>query len=330
MLVTIIGLQWARQYERTDPILRRIIYGFNVYVQLLLLCFVLAIINFGVGIFLGGFLDTTEGNFYSLSEKTQEYIAQLDRPVQVYLIMPEGSETYLNMHTLLEQMRDLNPKYFNFEEVSPSLARGRIEELAREYPTLNAYGVIVRYGDQKENYSFIPAAELISQDFDFSTRQQTQRQFNGEVRLMQELYYLSGGKKKPVIYFTQDQGEPDLFDQNPNGMSALRQALTAANYVLKPLKFPNADVKVPDDADAVVVAGPQQPMTNSLPALKEYMENSARKGKLIVLLGPTRVDATTHAMRHLGLEDWLRKEWNVDITDEMIFTFQRPVEGIWT
>src|SRR5579864_1388408 len=147
---------------------------------------------------------------------------------------------------------------------------------------------------------------------------------------MQELYYLSGGKKKPVIYFTQDQGEPDLFDQNPNGMSALRQALTAANYVLKPLKFPNADVKVPDDADAVVVAGPQQPMTNSLPALKEYMENSARKGKLIVLLGPTRVDATTHAMRHLGLEDWLRKEWNVDITDEMIFTFQRPVEGIWT
>ena len=36
-----------------------------------------------------------------------------------------------------------------------------------------------------------------------------QRQFTGEVRLMQELYFLAEDKRRPVVYFTQGHGEPD-------------------------------------------------------------------------------------------------------------------------
>src|SRR5262249_52244027 len=225
-----------------------------------------------------------------LSEKSKEYVAQLDRPVQVYLVMPEGSETFLNTRTMLEQMHDLNPKYFNFEEISPSLNRGRIRELMKQYPAFTEIGLIVQYGEAKENYSYIPATELENQDFDFMARQQRQRQFNGEVRLMQELYFLSGGKKKPVIYFTQGYDEPDLFDGSAKGLGILRQKLTQANYQLRPLNFPNEQTKVPDDADVVVVVGPRRPMANALQGLKEYMDGP-RKGKLIVLLGPTLPDA---------------------------------------
>jgi hypothetical protein len=329
-LVTVIGLQWARQYERTDPVLRRIIYGFNVYVQMQLLCWVLAIVNLGIGIFFPNFLDTTEGSFYSLSEKTQEYIAQLDRPVQIFVVMPEGSETYLNARTMLEQMHDLNPKYFNFEEVSPSLNRGRIAELTKEFPTFTDLGLIVKYGEGKETYSFIPATELENQEFDFSSGRQKQRQFNGEVRLMQELYYLSGGKKKPVIYFTQGYGEPDLFAGDQYGMGNIRQKLTQANYQLRPLSFADQQTKVPDDADVVVVVGPKRPMVNSVPALKEYMDGPTRKGKLVVLIGPTPAgEGPGNQMRQVGLEDWLRTNWNVDITNEQILTFALPTAQGW-
>ena len=327
-LVTIIGLQWARQYERTDPVLRRVIYGFNVYVQMLLLCWVLAIINLGIGIFFPNFLDTTEGSFYSLSDKTQEYIAQLDRPVHVYVVMPEGSETYSNTRTMLEQMHELNPKYFTFEEVSPSLNRGRIAELSKEFPALTDLGLIVKYGEGKETYSFIPATELENQEFDFSSGRQKQRQFNGEVRLMQELYYLSGGKKKPVIYFTQGYGEAGLLAGGPTGLGTIRQKLTQANYQVRPLDLADQQTKVPDDADVVVVVGPKRPMVNALPALKEYMDGTARKGKMVVLLGPTPAgDGNT--MRQVGLEDWLRTNWSVDITNEQILTFALPTAQGW-
>jgi hypothetical protein len=329
-LITVIGLQWTRQYERTDPVLRRIIYGFNVYVQLLLLCWGLAIVNFGVGIFYPRFLDTTEGSFYSLSEKTQEYVSELDRPVQVFLVMPEGSETYLNTRTILEQMHDLNPKYFNFEEVSPTVNRGRARELQKEFPAFTDIGLVVTYGDSKENYSFIPATELENQDFDFQSGKQKERQYNGEVRLMQELYYLSGGKKKPVVYFTQGYGEPDLFDGSGKGLGNVRQRLTQANYQVRPLNFPDDKTKVPDDADVVVVVGPKRPMANSLPGLKEYMDGPNRKGKLIVLLGPTPPDASAGGtMRQIGLEAWIKENWNVEITNEQIFTLAQFNGQAW-
>src|SRR5262249_4574769 len=119
LLVMFMGLQSARKFERTDATLRRLIYGYNAVLNRVLLLVLLSFVNAAVYIWFPRFLDTTEGGFYSLSEKSKEYVAQLDRPVQVYLVMPEGSETFLNTRTMLEQMHDLNPKYFNFEEISP-------------------------------------------------------------------------------------------------------------------------------------------------------------------------------------------------------------------
>ncbi|HEV3145174.1 MAG TPA: Gldg family protein [Gemmataceae bacterium] len=323
-LVTMLGLQSARKYERTDPLFRRVIYGFNVYVQLQMLGWVLAIANLGVDILLPGFLDTTAGGFFLPSEKTREYIEQLDRPVQIYMVIAENTDVYLYTQGMLQQMHDFNPKYFKFEEVSPSLT-GATRQLKDKYPLLTEQGLIVSYGDAKDNYSFIPATELESQEFDFTTGRRKQRQYNGEVRLMQELYYLGGGKKKPVIYFTQDHDEPGLFESGENGLSVIRERLTRANYQVRPLSFPNDETKVPDDADVVVVVGPTLPMRNALPALKEYMSSPTRKGKLVVLLGRTPPSAAPgNTMRQIGLEDWLRTDWSADITNEMIYTYAFP------
>src|SRR5262249_18823430 len=125
-------------------------------------------------------------------------------------------------------------------------------------------------------------------------------------------------------------GEPDLFAGDQYGMGNIRQKLTQANYQLRPLSFADQQAKVPDDADVVVVVGPKRPMVNSLPALKEYMDGPTRKGKLVVLIGPTPAgEGAGNQMRQVGLEDWLRTNWSVDITNEQILTFALPTAQGW-
>src|SRR5262249_28904025 len=196
---------------------------------------------------------------YTLSDVTKRYISQLDKPVRVWMILPEGSESYRQTQSMLTELHDQNPKYFTYEEVSPSLNQSRLRELRQEVPEFSGPlgGLIVKYGDAKENYRFVSADRLMRVDMDFGAQSSGKQDYMGEIRLMEELYYLEGGKKKPNIYFTQGSGEPDLFDPQ-KGLAKLQRYLTESNYIVKPLQFDNPDAKVPDDADVVVVVGPQR------------------------------------------------------------------------
>src|SRR5262249_38135579 len=165
------------------------------------------------------------------------YIAELDKPLHLYLIMPQRDEMSQNMLTLLAELREINPRYVNFEEISPTLNRGRISELAKKFPQLTNYGLIVAMGEKEDNYSVIPTSELENEDFNQMTGQREQRQFNGEVRLMQELMYLGENKKKPVVYITQGHGEPDVTDPRDDGMATLQLKLMRANFDVRQLKI---------------------------------------------------------------------------------------------
>src|SRR5262249_49270198 len=153
----------------------------------------------------------------------------------VYVILPEGDETQRNMVTMLGQLQELNPRNFSYEYLSPQLNQSRFRELNKRFPQFNGVGLIVAMGDQPEkNYSFIPATELDNQDVDMMTGRQKSREFAGEVRLMQELKYLEVSKKKPVVYFTQGHGEPDLASPREDGMASIQLKLMRDNYDIRP------------------------------------------------------------------------------------------------
>ena len=297
LAVMFVSCQAARKYERADANLRRILYGYNSVLTLLLVGILLLIGNLGVRMWAPPFLDATEGNFHSLSDVTQKFVTELDRPVHVYVILPANYEVRANTISVVTQMHELNPRYFVYEEVSPQLNRGRITELNKRFPQFTDLGLIVAYGDKEDAYSFISASELENTDFDPMGRTQTGRAFNGEVQLLQELMFLAENKKQPVVYFTQGHGEPEEAAPGDEGMASLRVKLLQAKIDARTLKFtddldPNSAV-VPADADVVVVAGPTRPLGPALSALRKYMDPldpAKPKGKLIVLLGPTPGD----------------------------------------
>jgi hypothetical protein len=239
---------------------------------------------------------------------------------------------YQGMQVILEQMQAINPRYFRYEDIPiDGTSPGTLRDLVKRFPQMSLRaggGVLVAVGEKPENnYSFIQASELIN--FDFADRANPQRSFNGEVRLLQELYFLAEEKRRPVVYITQGHGEPDMSDRGPDGMSQFVQRLTQANYDVRPLQVDTPDVEkfaIPADADVVLVAGPRRPMRDMIPALKRYMnpaDEKTRKGRLIVLFGPTGPDrSNNNQMVQTGLEDFLRETLGVTATNQQILTFR--------
>lgn len=331
--VMFVAFQSARKVERTDSLLRRILYGYNAIFTSHLLLLLLVLINVFVYIRYPSPIDTTAGGFYSLSDVSRKFIEGLERPVNVYMVLDPNSESYSSMQTMLAEMQKRNPKYFTFEEIAPNPRDPQLRQLVNRFSQFGnrpGGGLIVALGNNPEkNHTFIGADELSGASFDPESRGAQRRQFNGEVRLMQELMFLADDKKKPVLYFTQGHGEPDLNGRRDEDLGALRQRLTNANYEVRPL-LPIVDsdkFTIPEDAEVVVIVGPKKSMADMLPALRNYMnptDPKKKKGKLLVFLGPTPADRSkANAMTETGLEPFLR-EFNVEVTGEQILAFAYP------
>jgi hypothetical protein len=329
LAVMFAAFQNARRFERVDATLRRVLYGYNAFLMGFLLLLMLLVVNVFVHVRYPLPYDTTEGGFYSLSDKTKQFISSLETPVEVYVVLEQDDPSYAGMKTILGQMEALNPRYFRFEEVAvDGTNTSRIRDLVKRFKQFTPRpGVLVAYGEKPENnHSYISATELTN--FDFAERSNPKRSFNGEVRLMQELYFLAEDKRRPVVYFTQGHGEPEIGDASPDGLSGLVQRLAQNNYDARPLTTMDPDPEknqVPADADVVVIVGPKRSMKDVIPALGKYMnptDAKARKGKLVVLLGPTGQDRQRAGqMVQTGLEEFLRG-FGVNATNEQILMVQ--------
>jgi gliding motility-associatede transport system auxiliary component len=90
-------------------------------------------------------------------------------------------------------------------------------------------------------------------------------------------------RPQKTIYFTTGHGERSLDGTGPTDYGTIKQNLTTDNFTVNPLNLVTQRA-VPDDASAVVIAGPTDPfLQEELDALKAYLDGG---GKLIVLKGP--------------------------------------------
>jgi hypothetical protein len=328
--VMFAAFQSARRVERANATMRRILYGYNAAFTANLLLVLLLLINIIVHIRYPSPIDTTAGKFYSLSEVTQKFVASLNRPVVVCMFLEPDTEVYQNTKTLLTEMQLQNPKYFSFEEYSTSLNQSVARDLKTRFPQFPFKpGLIVAVGpNTAQNNTFIDSDELDAVETDQMSGSR-QRQYTGEVKILRDLQFLANEKKKPILYFTQGHGEPDLTDRREEGLATLRQRLIDANFDVRPLMIFEADPEkfsVPNDAEMVVVVGPKTSMADVMPALRTYMNPGPgkRKGKMLVFLGPSPPDPMAgNTMRQVGIEPFL-KEFNVESTNEQVFTFAFP------
>ena len=142
--------------------------------------------------------------------------------------------------------------------------------------------------------------------------------FNGEQLFTSAIVEVSQNKR-PKIYFLAGHGEMSLDEIDPNrGLSRLKQFLLERNFDLQGIDLTTVET-IPEDADLVVIAGPQAPFRPiEVERLRNYLDD---QGKLIVFLQPY--------VPH-GLDD-LFYEWGI-LADDRIVVDQSPIakslEGI--
>src|SRR5262245_9796216 len=137
LAVIFAALQPARAYERTDPTLRRMLYGYNAFLAGALLFLCLVVVNLLAHTKLPSFLDSTKNRDFSLSDEAVKVIRGLDQPTKVVmLVVSTMDEGAYQLRSLMSAVKDVNPRQISVEEVPFTLNPGRARELERAYSSL--------------------------------------------------------------------------------------------------------------------------------------------------------------------------------------------------
>ncbi len=337
LAIMFLSLQLARGEERSHAFLRRLVYGYNAVLTGLLLVLILLVLNVLAYIFLPANDPWTLKSIYKLSSRSENILQGLDQPTKIYVLLAgEEQVTLRNVRALIENCRAVNDN-IQVEYLSPDRDREKALQLAQKYKFGEREGILVVYGrEPNTEHQFISKTALYSGS-DMFAAQRENRFFKGESELLTALSYLSGGKQKPIVYFTQGNGELDITDARSReidkGAGILKQRLERDNITVKGLELSsiegrtskNPDVvistTVPKDATVVVIAGPRQLLPEyAVKALRDYMKASGSatgqgKGKMIVMLDVV-VDPEGRMVR-TGLEEFL-SEFNVKVGDNRV------------
>jgi hypothetical protein len=349
--VMFISLALARGDEHSSSSYRRLLYGYNTVLTGCLLLLILIIANVIVYIPWGplAFFNNTfywsDASIYALSSQSEHILQGLDKPLKVYVIVPEHDPFNHPIHALLDNCRSVRPE-IQVKYLSPDLNKPEVTELATEYKFgAERKGILLVYGSApKAENRFVKYDDLVSHDTSEMASRSSQGFFKGEAALMGEVNSLAEGKEKPVVYFTQGNGELDINDRQvtnraDEGCGVYRDRLEdSINVKVKGLQFSpvegatgkNPDVvvskKVPDDAAVVVIAGPRKRFDKyAVEALRDYLQPAdpkKKKGKLFALFDVVVNDQGQ--MEPTGLESLLA-EFNVEVGNNRVLEAQSRI-----
>ena len=224
--------------------------------------------------------DLTASKQFSLSDQSRNVVAKLDAPLDIMVFTRE---------TEFQSFRDRLQQY---EYASSQVKTTYVDpDKKRELTVQNKvdqYGTIIfNYKGRSER-----------------TTSNTEQDITNAV-----IKAVSGQTRK--VYFTQGHGEKDTASQDPNGYGTIVQMLGRENYGVEKVALAQTSA-VPDDATAVIVAGPRSDFfPPEIDALKAYL---AKNGKLLLLLDPPeRPDAPP--LTNLMV---LAREWGIDVGNDVV------------
>jgi ABC-type uncharacterized transport system involved in gliding motility auxiliary subunit len=223
--------------------------------------------------------DLSQSQFYTLSQKTKDILQKLDAPVTAYTFLDQRSPgTAEEITNLLKEYQQEGGKNLAVEIIDPAYDIARASELQKQLHFNGSdHLVIFTYKDRAPR--FVKEEDL----FEINPTTGQVGAFKGEQQLTGAIIGLVEGKPSKV-YFTEGHGEHSVQDlTTPQGYGVLGNALKNENVEVANLNLA-AKGDVPDDADAVVIAGPSISFSAiEADALDRYLQNN---GKLFVLLDP--------------------------------------------
>lgn len=222
-------------------------------------------------------LDFTENQIFTLAPETTQTLQNLEQPTKVWIFDAVRNPTDQQLLESYERQSD----QFSYEYVDPNAQ----PVLAQDFGVRALGEVYIEAGDQRQRVQRLSQAERLT-----------------EPRLTAQITRLAQGEA-PTAYFVVGHGEYSV-DDFQGGFTLVRDGLEQKNIAVEPLNL--AEGGVPDDADVVIVAGPQQQFFKpEIKALEQYLENG---GGLLLMVDPNTDP---------GLEPLL-DDWGVTLEDRLV------------
>ncbi len=198
--------------------------------------------------------DLTADKQLSLSDQSIRVAEALPQPVHATAFFSTNDSQRQQFQTLLSDYANRSGGKLTYDFVDPDVRPGDAIQAGITQVGTTVY----QMGDKKQNST--GATER-----DISTA----------------LVKLTRPEKK--VYFTTGHGERNLDGNNQPDYGQIKQALARDNFTVDTLN-PTTTRAVPDDAAAVIVAGPTSPfLKEELDTLSAYLDGG---GKLFILLDP--------------------------------------------
>jgi ABC-type uncharacterized transport system involved in gliding motility auxiliary subunit len=223
--------------------------------------------------------DLTANNQFSLSEQTTQVLASLNQPLVIRTFYTGSSTEYRDrLEEYAYQSKQVTTEYIDAE-------RNPIEA-------------------QKYNITMVPTFVL-----EYAGRTERATSVD-EQSLTNALKKVVEGRAKK-IYFVQGHGERDPMASDPNGYSAISEALKTDNFEVAKLTLAQ-EGKVPDDATVVVIAGPTTDfLAPELDALRAFLK---RGGKLHLMIDPPAKGAAPDPAGLIALA----REWGAEVGNDLV------------
>ncbi len=234
--------------------------------------------------------DFTADKTNTLAPETLDILAKLDEPVTAVAFYSTNSNTQ-GAEELLNKFKNNSEGQFTYRFVNPD-----VDPVAARQAGVTGDGkILLTMGENSEIAGFATETEL--------------------ARTLLRL--ISPGSR--AVYFLQGHGEISLEAGGELAYSIAKSTLEAKNYTVGTLNLLTGD-QIPEDALALIIAGPQQPITEEEAKLiGDYLNNG---GALMVMQDPEFF--TEFANKPDPLLYYLRTEWGIAYDNDVIIDGANP------
>ena len=289
--------------------MKRILSNLNLVAGVLLAFVLVQLVNF-IALSNSQRWDWSGRQYYALSEKTTNLLAELERHVEVTVLFQEEHTLYSDVENLLEEYQ-YQSRNIHVEWVDPARDLARTEKLAKKYGLTEAQVVVF---DIEGKSKVVRAADLADYRMVKGWREPVISAFKGEQAFSSAIQGLVQGET-PVVYFLVGHGERRVteFDQIA-GYSTIGTLIFRDNLEVKELML-TGEKQIPEDAAALIIAGPSKAMSDTEAEMIEDYLN--RSGRVMVLLD---------ALKETGLETMLRR-WGVALRNDFVIDPENTLKG---
>lgn len=199
--------------------------------------------------------DLTTSGVYSLSATSIDLLHYLEKDVNIYVFYPKSSELFPYISFLVSEMEQ-HSKYIHVHFIDIDKELLKVQEYKQKFKLSNEQYIVV---EQDELFRVLVRDDIAQYNYQdaYYGAEPELEQFTGEQAILSAIVSVTSNERI-TVYFSRGHGEKSIDDaRDDSGYAEALNRLRYNNYSVRTI-LPAKEEKMPDDADLLIIAGPQQ------------------------------------------------------------------------